>query len=157
MREVVYSVRIMERHFEAYEERLLRTKRSDEGNREVLGKILEAIASDRFEDAAPYLAEDMEMDIHGFVGMSGAWTGREAVLEALRRNFSMVMDQRPKIIDVVESDGKIAVRFEEGGRFRRTRQLYAMRGLQWFQFEDGRLKYFEQYLQPIPVLPEGMP
>jgi ketosteroid isomerase-like protein len=124
---------------------------------EILRKILQAIATDDFDAVAPYIAEDMEMDIHGPTGMSGAWSGREAVIAALRRNFSSVTEQRPRILEMVEADGRIAVRIEEGGRFRESKQLYSFRGIQWFRFEKGQLKYFEQYLQPLPVLPEGMP
>ncbi len=124
---------------------------------DVLRKILQAIATDDFDAVAPYIAEDMEMDIHGPTILSGSWSGREAIVAALRKNFSAVTEQRPKILEIVEADGKIAVRVEEGGRFRESKQLYSFRGIQWFRIEDGQLKYFEQYLQPLPVLPEEMP
>jgi ketosteroid isomerase-like protein len=147
----------MARHFAPYEEKLQSQSRGGEPCIEILTKILRAIASDDFDAAGPYLAEDMDMDIHGPSHMSGSWSGREAVLAALRRNFNSVTEQRPKILEMVEAGGKIAVRIEEGGRFRESKALYSFRGIQWFRFEDGLLKYFEQYLQPLPVLPEDMP
>ncbi len=147
----------MTRHFTPYEEKLQTGQRGVEVNRAVLGKILQALASDNFDEVEPHLAEDVEMDVHGFSILNGSWSGKASVLAALRRNFSLVTEQRPRILEMVEADEIIAVRFEEGGRLVETRALYSVRGIQWFRFTDGKLKYFEEYLQPVPVLPEGMP
>lgn len=147
----------MARHFTLYEDKLQVSDRGVEANRAVLGEILKALASDNFDGIEPYLAADVEMDVHGFPIMNGSWSGKANVLAALRRNFSLVTEQRPRILEMVEAGDIIAVRFEEGGRLVESRALYAMRGIQWFRFEDGKLKYFEEYLQPVPVLPEGTP
>jgi ketosteroid isomerase-like protein len=147
----------MARHFSPYEEKLQINERGVEANRAVLGEILKALASDNFDGIEPHLADDVEMDVHGFPIMNGSWSGKAEVLAALRRNFSLVTEQRPHILEMVEAGDIIAVRFEEGGRLEESRALYAVRGIQWFRFSDGKLKYFEEYLQPVPVLPEGMP
>lgn len=147
----------MARHFSPYEEKLQINERGIGPNRAVLGEILKALASDNFDAIEPHLAADVEMDVHGFPIMNGSWSGKEEVLAALRRNFSLVTEQRPRILEMVEADNLIAVRFEEGGRLVDNRALYAVRGIQWFRFEDGKLKYVEEYLQPVPILPEGMP
>jgi hypothetical protein len=83
--------------------------------------------------------------------------GRDSVVEALRRNFSLVTEQRPRVIEMVESEDVIAIRMEEGGRIAETNALYSVRGIQWFRFEQGKLKIVEEFLQPLPVLPEWMP
>lgn len=145
------------RHFNEFKEPVAASAQELSQDRQTLLAILNAIAENRFNDVALYLAEDIEMDIHGFSLFNGSWSGKEDVLEALKRNFSRVTEQRPRIIDLVTNDGHIVARFEEGGRLTETRNHYAVRGIQWYKFRDGKLAYFEQYVQAVPVLPESTP
>lgn len=147
----------MARNFALYEEKLEIPKKEEGHQMVVLGKILQAIQQERFEDLEEHFADDMEMDIHGFAELEGSWNGKAAVLQGLRRNFGLVEEQRPVVLEMVEAGGRIALRFEESGRMTKTHARYAVRGMQWFRFEGNQLRYFEQYIRTIPVMPEGAP
>ncbi len=127
----------------------------EESPTKILQQMLAAIAEDRFADLGAWLADDVEMDIHGFTAMRGAWRGRTEVLAAIERNFRQLTEQRPVVRQMVTNGPVIAMLMEEGGRIAATRERYAVRGMMWYEFAGGKLKRFEEYLLPVPVLPEG--
>jgi ketosteroid isomerase-like protein len=113
-------------------------KASESENVSRVREQYEAIARGDFAAFTALLSEDAEFEIVGvpeipFVRKS---RGRDAILAALRHNFSHVADQQPEILSVV-AQGDVVGR--ERGRMRESGREYALHWVQQFTFREGLL------------------
>ena len=78
--------------------------------------MLNDIASNTFSTLPQHFTEGIELHIHGFPELNGAWHGCDAVVKALANNFGKVTDQIPQIETVIIEQGdNIAMLINETG------------------------------------------
>jgi ketosteroid isomerase-like protein len=134
-----------------YAGRLLRTVRPDATTgtsdpQVVLHRVYDAIIQGDFAAYGESIAEDAELAICGFGPLDGTWHGRNAVVEATRRNFALVDGQQPEIEGIVSQGDCVAVLLRESGVFKSTGQAYRIRGVQWFTFDNGKIKKIDEII-----------
>ncbi len=112
----------------------------------VLIKVLSAIGSNNFAELPSHFTEDIELHIHGFPGMDGAWRGRPRVLQALEQNFGKVEAQKTSTESMVCQGVSIALLITETGRLKVDGRAYHVRGVIWFLFAGERIKRVEEFL-----------
>jgi uncharacterized protein len=113
-----------------------------------------ALARGDFAAFREFLADNIDMEIVGpsSVPFVGRWRGRDAVVAALRQNFSWVEDQRPEIQSVVAQGERVVVIARERGRYRPTGRAYDLHWVQIFTFRDGRLARFREFFDSAAML-----
>lgn len=115
---------------------------------DVTPELFAAIARGDFDSMAQYLTHDAELVIAGFPGMDGAWSGRETVIAATRRNFGMVAEQRPIIERQITAGDTTAMLFRESGVRKEGRQPYSIRVSMWVTTRDGKVCRVEEIAAP---------
>lgn len=115
---------------------------------DVIPELFSAIARGDFDAMAEFLTEDAELVISGFDGMNGAWTGRDAVIAATRRNFGMLAEQRPVIERQLSSGDTTALLFRESGTRKDGREPYSIRVSMWVTIRDGKVCRVEEFAAP---------
>jgi ketosteroid isomerase-like protein len=115
----------------------------------VLHEVYRAIIQGNFDVFGGVVTEDVELNISGFGPLDGIWRGRNEVVEATRKNFSMVTGQQPEIEGMISQGDCVAVLLRESGVFKSTGQAYSVRGVQWFTFADGKIKKIDQIVASI--------
>jgi ketosteroid isomerase-like protein len=87
------------------------------------------------------LDEDVRFEIVGppTVPLVGRWFGREAVVEAVRKNFSHLDNQHPEMLSVVAQGDTVVISARERGRFRQTGREYDIHWTIFLTFRDGKL------------------
>ena len=110
-----------------------------------LHQVYGAVVRGDFDQFATLVCDDAEMHIRGFAPMNGSWRGRDEVVDATRRNFAMITEQKPVIDKIVSHADSVIVLLNETGVLN-TNQPYSLRAIQWFTFEAGRLKRFDQVM-----------
>ena len=105
---------------------------------QVLASVLNAIASNTLSTLPQHFTEDIELHIHGFPELDGAWHGCDAVVKALANNFGKVTDQVPQIETVIEQGDNIAMLINETGIL--NQRKYNVRVTVWFTFEGSRIE-----------------
>jgi ketosteroid isomerase-like protein len=95
---------------------------------------------------AALLSDDIEMEILGanelpFVRRA---RGRDAVLDAVARNFALVEQQQPEVEQVVAQGDTVVVVARERGRVKATGRDYDIRWVQMLTFRDGLLCRFRE-------------
>lgn len=120
----------------------------------VLQGMYLAAAKGDFAAFLDALAEDVEMETFGppAIPFVGRWKGREAVAEAVARNFSWLDDQQPEVLTVVAQGDTVVVHGHERGRFKPTGRHYAMHWVQVFTVREGRLVQFRQVFDSAQML-----
>jgi ketosteroid isomerase-like protein len=103
----------------------------------VLPAVIAAIAAGKYKEAGAFLTEDVILDIKGVDRMNGRWHGREAVVDAMARNFGMVQDQRPVIDATIHSGYTTALLFHETGIFAGDGEPYSIRAVMWVTYDNG--------------------
>ena len=103
-----------------------------------------AVVKGNFDQFTELLADDAELHISGFRPMNGSWRGRGDVVAASKKNFALISDQRSTVESMISQGDSIAVLISETGVI--DGRSYDLRGVQWFTFEQGKLKRIEQIL-----------
>jgi ketosteroid isomerase-like protein len=137
-----------------YSDRLLHAVRPAATNQAgdiqaVLHAAYAAIILGNFEVFSESVTDDVELNILGFTPMDGTWRGRNEVVEAVRKNFALVSDQRPEIEGMIAQGDSVAVLLRESGVFKSTGQAYSIRGVQWFTFADGKIKRIDEIVASL--------
>ena len=114
-----------------------------------LHTVYGAIIQGDFDLFGESVTDDVEMNICGFGSMNGTWRGRNAVIEATRRNFSLVSSQEPELQGMISQGDSIAVLLRERGLFKSTGEAYNVRVVQWFTFLDGKIKKMDQIVASV--------
>jgi len=110
----------------------------------ILHTVYGAIIQGDFDTFSESLTEDVEMSVCGFGPMDGTWKGRKEVVEATRRNFSLVASQQPEIEGMIAQGDSVAILLRETGTLRATGENYRIRAVQWFTFAGGKLKRIDE-------------
>ncbi len=124
----------------------LDTKVPQPNQNNTLKKLLSAIEQNDFQALPQYLADDIELHIHGVPGMSGSWKGLAEVLGAVEANFRQLTEQKPEVVSMIQEGDAIAVRIRETGRFRESGKRYETRGVVWYTLDGDRVKKVEEFL-----------
>jgi ketosteroid isomerase-like protein len=115
----------------------------------VLHAAYGAIVNGNFEAFGESVADDVELNIRGFGAMDGTWRGRNEVIEATRKNFALLSGQQPEIEGMIAQGESVAVLLRESGVFKSTGQAYSLRGVQWFTFENGKIKRIDEIVASL--------
>ncbi|MBM3764942.1 MAG: nuclear transport factor 2 family protein [Acidobacteria bacterium] len=111
---------------------------------DVIPELFSAIARGDFDAMAQFLTPDAELVISGLANMAGCWSGREAVVEATRRNFGMVAEQRPVVERQITSGDTTAILFRETGVRKDNRSPYSVRVSMWITTRGGQVCRVEE-------------
>lgn len=136
-----------DRNFAAVEAAHAQSKAADK--QQVLLEMIRAIAAGDAQTMQKHLAEDVQVEIHGFAGLEGYYHGREAVLHAVLSNLDKVTQQIPKIEELIEQCDSVAMLLHKTGIFKATNKKYEVRGIMWYTFDELRLKWIEEFVRPI--------
>jgi ketosteroid isomerase-like protein len=83
--------------------------------------------------------------------MDGEWRGREAVLEAMQRNFALVENQQPQVEQMISQDNAVVLLLRERGVLKSDGRRYDVRCVQWFQFAGGKIQSIDEIVASEPV------
>jgi ketosteroid isomerase-like protein len=119
------------------------------GNQGILLAAFDAIVRSDFDSFGEFLTDDVELRIAGSGLFDGMWSGREQVLQAVRANYSKLADQKPEIEAIVSDGDNIALRLHESGMLKADGRTYRLRGVQWFTFADGKIRFIDQIITPL--------
>jgi len=61
----------------------------------------------------------------------------------------MLGSQEPEIQDLIALGDRIAVLMRENGGLKSSGQAYSVRGVQWFTFEQGKIKRIEEIIASV--------
>jgi ketosteroid isomerase-like protein len=144
-------VREMDRE---YTDRFLRTTASAATDdvsspQTVLHAAFDAIIQGNFEAFGDSVTDDVELNVCGFGPMDGTWRGRDEVVAATRRNFSLVASQKPEIEGMIWEADRVAVLIRETGILKSNGQAYTVRGVQWFTFANGKIKRIDEIVASV--------
>jgi len=115
----------------------------------VLHAAYAAIISGDFDALGDSMTDDVELNICGFPATDGNWRGRNDVVAAARRNFAQIENQQPEIESMISHGDSIAVLLRESGVLKTTKQAYSIRGVQWFTFQNGKIRKIDQIAASI--------
>jgi ketosteroid isomerase-like protein len=103
--------------------------------------LLHAIARGAFADIVDLTTDDFTLEVIGppHFPMAGRWQGRDDVLAALRRNFSLVAEQRPQVLSVIAQGDSVVIIAHEQGQIRATGKAYESTWVQEYTFRSGML------------------
>lgn len=120
---------------------LLTSRMLERENMAALEQVYQCLATSNYDAIAGFLTEDVELEIIGpaVVPFIGKWTGTANVLQAIRRNFSFVQNQRPEIINLTAQGNSIVVVAREQGEAVQTGKSYDIHWVQIFTFRHGKL------------------
>ena len=105
------------------------------------------LATGAFDSLGVFLTDDVEFELHDSSGtLRGHWSGRDAVLAAIRANFAKVDQQKPELKSMIADGSSVAVLFAETGVIRATGMPYRASGVQWFTLEDGKVRRVEEII-----------
>lgn len=109
-----------------------------------------AIGRNDMEALREMLADDVRLDIRAPENLSFASqaVGREQFLEAVKRNFGEVQNQRPGIEAVVAQGDTVVVMSREEGEIRRTGEPYRIDCVQRFVCRDGKIALIHEVAAP---------
>lgn len=115
----------------------------------VLPAMLAAIATGRFEEAGNFLTDEVVLEITGYEPFSGCWEGREAVVAAIRRNFTAVRDQQPVVEATVHSGYTTALLIREKAVLVADGTPYSLRLVLWVTYSDGLITRMDQICSAV--------
>jgi ketosteroid isomerase-like protein len=116
----------------------------------VLHAAFDAIMQGNYDAFGQSVTDDVELIIRGFSAMEGTWRGRDEVVAATRKNFALVLEQKPEIESMIADGDRIAVLLRENGILKSNGQAYSVRGVQWFTFADGKISKIDEIVASIP-------
>lgn len=145
----------MDRDFQPVTAALTEAPNVASQQRVVLTAVMSLIEANAFESLSQYLAEDIELHIHGMAEFGGSWYGYHDVAEAITANFSKVTTQRPVIEGLIQQGNAIALRIRETGRMVETGESYEARAVLWFEFEDVHIRRIDEFVGVTPLPARG--
>jgi ketosteroid isomerase-like protein len=110
------------------------------GPQAILRSVYAAIIDGDFDALDKWFADDVEFSMCGFGPISGTWRGRQEVLKATRRNYTILTGQQSEIDGMISEGPCVAVLLRESGTLKSSGQAYSIRGVHWFTFADGKIK-----------------
>ena len=107
-------------------------------------------------DYASFLSsfdDDVECELLGPPSMPivGRWVGKQEVIAALGRNFSLFENQRPVLLSVVAQGDMVVVAARETGHYRPASRDYESHFVQFFTFKDGKIIRLRQICDHLPI------
>lgn len=110
-------------------------------NVQLLKSIYTALAMRDLNGFTQPMSPAMEMEIIAppELPFSGYWKGREHVIQATLKNFSLLEDQHPEVLSVVAQGDTVIVFAKERGRIKATQKEYEIHWMQRFTFQNGSL------------------
>jgi ketosteroid isomerase-like protein len=114
-----------------------------------LHAVYDAIIKGDFEAIGEFMTDDVELNISGFRAIDGNWRGRNDVVAAARKNYAQLESQQPAIEGMISQGDSVAVLVRESGVLKSTGQAYRIRGVQWFTFQNGKIKKIDQIAASI--------
>jgi len=129
--------------------RVAATDPTPDETKTVLYRLYDAIIKGDFDAVGEFLADDVELNICGFPAIDGSWRGRDHVVAAAIRNFGHLENQQPKVEAMISHGDSTAVLMCERGVLKSTKQAYSIRAVQWFTFQNGKVKKVDQIAAPI--------
>jgi ketosteroid isomerase-like protein len=137
-----------------YTDRFLRTTSSAatediKDPQTVLHSAFDAIMQGNYDAFGESITDDAELSICGFGALDGTWRGRDEVVTAARKNFGLLVSQKPEIESMISQGDCVAVLLRESGVFKSSGQAYSVRGVQWFTFADGKIKKIDEIIASI--------
>lgn len=120
----------------------------------VLHSAYDAVMQGKFDEFAAFVTEDVQLSISGLPEMDGVWHGRDAVVNATRKNFGLVDAQQPEIEHMITQGNVVAILLRERGSFKEDGRVYSVRAAQWFTFTDGKISKIDEIVATLaPVVP----
>jgi len=115
--------------------------------------LFRAIGEGDFAAMAAALHEEVELEITGppTVPFLGVWNGREAVAEAVKRNFGMLDAQVPEVVSMSVQNDHVVVILRERGRYIATDLPYSVRVAQVFTLADGLVRRVREIIVDEPA------
>jgi ketosteroid isomerase-like protein len=110
----------------------------------VLHRVYHAIIEGDFDRFSESVTGDVELNICGFGPIDGNWRGLKDVIAATRKNFEMLGEQKPVVEGMISQGDTVAVLLRESGVIKSTGQAYRIRAVQWFTFENGKIKKIDE-------------
>ena len=116
----------------------------------VVQAAIARIGAGDFESLAELLADDVRLEIKApdHFGFDREASGRGGVVAALRKNFGVVAEQRPRIEAVVAQGDTVVVVFRDEGRLVGTGETYEVEGMHRFVCRDGRIAFIHEIAVP---------
>lgn len=135
------------------------SKREEAENVSRVEQIIQLIVRGDFAALEGLFADDVVLDIIGSADnpIAGKWQGRQQVIDATRRNFSLLEDQKPEIESVVAQGNTVVVVAREQGRFVATGQSYDFHWVQLYTFKEGKLIRFRELADSVEFRDAGLP
>src|SRR5262245_4548505 len=129
----------------------VKARRIASDNVAIIQQQYQAIGRGDGEEAVAFLADDIEMEIvcPPELPLVRTASGRPAASEAIRRNFSMLDDQRPVIERVAANGDTVVVLGRETGRVISTGREYEVQWEQRFLFRDGKIVRFYEIADSV--------
>jgi len=123
-------------------------KSAEAGNIATLHKVVIAIGQDDFDTVSELLSPDSKIDIYGgeqlpFIRRT---RGHAESLDAIKKNFASVKDQRPEIQSVVAQGDTVILFVKEEGLIRATGQAYKINGVLRYVFREGKVDHVEEFI-----------
>ena len=115
----------------------------------VLHAAYDAVVQGNFDAFGESLTDDVELSICGFGLIDGTWRGRQAVVAAARANYAQISQQQPQIEAMIRQGDSLAVLLLESGVFKATGEAYSVRAVQWFTFENRKIKKIDEVVASI--------
>lgn len=117
------------------------SKSEEASNVSKVEQLYRIIAREDFPALGELLADDVIFEIIGSSAnpLVGYTQGRQQVIDAARRNFALLDDQRPQIESVVAQGDTVVVIARESGRFVPTGRAYEFHWVQVYTFREGKL------------------
>jgi ketosteroid isomerase-like protein len=103
--------------------------------------MVEAIARDDYDALSRAVADDVKLQILAPPDVPFIRTaeGAPAFLDAVRRNFAMLEEQKPVLLSIVAQGDAVVCFLREQGRYVEDRRSYDMHAVQEFLFRAGKL------------------
>jgi uncharacterized protein len=140
----------------AFEEgdRDVTSKRAESDNVRRLQEQYQGLARGDLAPVLALLADDVEMEMLGpaEVPMTGRWSGKEQVTQAIARNFSLVADQQAELLSLVAQGDTVVIFARETGCYRATGKCYDIHWVQLYTFRDGRIIRFRGLFDTAAML-----
>lgn len=115
----------------------------------VLHRAYHAIIEGDFDRFSESVTDDVELNICGFGPINGNWRGLKDVIAATRKNFAMLSGQKPVVEGMISQGDSVAVLLRESGVIKSTGEVYSIRGVQWFTFENAKIKRIDEIVASI--------
>ena len=121
----------------------------ESANVELLGRMVQVIATRRFQDLREHLAEDVsyEIAVPASLPFVRHASGVDDVLSAIMYNFSVLSEQRTEPLAVVSQGDTVMMMARESGRMADTGVPYQALLAQQYTFRGGKLAVFRSVTQ----------